>query len=45
MQENDHRPVGGSGIDYLEDEVAAAELFHRLTVTRRAGLVTLGGDE
>jgi hypothetical protein len=33
VQENDHRPVGRPGIDDVEHELTAAELFHRLSVS------------
>ncbi len=45
MQQNGHRSVGGPGIDYVEREIAAAELFHRPTISRREPLVTLVSDE
>jgi hypothetical protein len=34
VQENDHRPVGGSGINDVEHELAPTELLHRRTVSR-----------
>ena len=45
VQKHDDRPIGGPGVDHVEDEVAAAELFHRLTISRGRPLVTLGCDE
>ena len=45
VQKDDDRPVCGSGIDHVEGEVATAELFHRLTISRCGHLVTLGSDE
>jgi hypothetical protein len=32
MQQNDYRPVGRPCINHIEHELAATELFHRLTV-------------
>lgn len=34
MQEDDDRPVGRPRVGHVEHEVTAAELFHRLTVSR-----------
>jgi hypothetical protein len=50
MQQNDHRPVGRAGINDFEHELAATELFHRLTVSVGHGagppsIVTLIGDD
>jgi hypothetical protein len=45
MKKHDDRPIGRPGVDHVEHEVAAAELFHRLTISRVDPLVTLGGDE
>ena len=45
VQQNDDRAIGRPGIDYVEHELAAAKLFHRLTISARTPLVTLVGDD
>jgi hypothetical protein len=35
MKKHDDLPIGRPGVDHVEHEVAAAELFHRATISRR----------